>query len=498
MNKSKVTLLNVVSSFFLQIITIVSGFIIPKIILFYFGSEVNGLISSLTQFLNYISLVEGGVTTVISANLYKPLIEKNEEKISSIVKTADKFYKRIGLIFIIYSIVIATIYPIIFHSSFSYIYIFTLTIILAMSLFIQYMFSLSLKTLLMADKKIYIVSISQIVIVILNIVLSIISVKVFPNVHIFKFINGILFVIQPIVYNYYVKKHYKINKDVNIDNSLIKERWNGFAINIAAFIHFSTDITILTVFTDLRTVSVYSVYALVTTGLRQIVSSITNGLNPALGQSYAKNDEKDLNKKLDLYEYIVFLLVFLLFTMASLLISPFVMIYTKGVNDVNYYQPLFGILIVISEAIYLLKFPHLNLSYVANKFKEITIPAYLEAGINIVLSVILVPKFGLIGVCIGTIVAMLYRMIFHVYYTKKMINSRKQKIFYKKLVIFLVSTILGVLCCVFFISDVQFNLLNWVWHGIIYFVILILIYFVISVIFFKKELLFIKKYLLKK
>ena len=74
--KNKATLLNMISGLILQLFTLVSGFILPKIILIYFGSEVNGLVSSLNQFLSYITLVEGGITGVIVANLYKP-IEKS-------------------------------------------------------------------------------------------------------------------------------------------------------------------------------------------------------------------------------------------------------------------------------------------------------------------------------------------------------------------------------------------------------------------------------------
>ena len=89
------TMLNTVSSIMLEIIVIINSFIVPKIILNYFGSEVNGLVSSLTQLLNYISLIEGGVTGVVMANLYKPLVNKDFEKVSSIINTTEKFYKKI-------------------------------------------------------------------------------------------------------------------------------------------------------------------------------------------------------------------------------------------------------------------------------------------------------------------------------------------------------------------------------------------------------------------
>ncbi|MCQ5164383.1 polysaccharide biosynthesis C-terminal domain-containing protein, partial [Faecalibacterium prausnitzii] len=68
----------------------------------------------------------------------------------------------------------------------------------------------------------------------------------------------------------------------------------------------------------------------------------------------------------------------------------------------------------------------------SNKFKEITVQAYIEAMMNIMISVALVKWIGLIGVTIGTIVGMTYRMVFHVYYTSKIVPGRPQCIFYRK------------------------------------------------------------------
>ena len=82
--KNKLSI-NIVSTFLLQFVTIVSGFIIPKSILAAFGSEVNGLISSLTQFLNYINLIEGGVSSVIMSSLYTPLFEKNQKNSENLI-----------------------------------------------------------------------------------------------------------------------------------------------------------------------------------------------------------------------------------------------------------------------------------------------------------------------------------------------------------------------------------------------------------------------------
>lgn len=493
--KNKITLLNVISSVLLQLCNILFTFIVPQIILSYFGSSVNGLISSLTQFLSYISLIEGGITGVITASLYKPLVDNDLKKISSIVKTSDKFYKKIGLIFIIYSFILAVSYPLIFKTNFSFLYVFSLTIILSLNLLIQYMYSLSLKTLLIADKKVYIASFTQIIIIIINLILVIVCVHFYPNVHLLKLICGLLFLIQPIVYSKYIKKHYNIYNSITIDNELIKNRWNGFAINIAAFIHFSTDITILTIFTDLSTVSVYSVYSLVTSGLRTIINSISSGINPTIGQLLASGDDKVTITKFNIYEYIIIFLVFLVFCVSGLLITPFVMIYTSGISDANYYQPIFGVLLLISEALYLIKVPHLNLSYSANMFKEITIPAFVEAALNIVVSLISVKKWGLIGIAIGTIAGMLYRMIFQVEFTKKILKNFKSIDFYKKIIVFILASIVGIIFCNSCISEVQFTILSWIYHAILYFVVFAVLYFIVSLIFYRDELYFLINYM---
>lgn len=494
---SKLTFINMISGLILQVCTIISGFIVPRVILTYFGSDINGLISSVSQFLSYISLVEGGVGAVIMANLYKPLMQRDNVLLSSIMATSNKFYRRVGLIFIVYTVVLSIAYPIIFKTDYSFSYVSSLILILSISTTIQYLFSINIRTLLNADKKVYIVSFIQIICVILNIIFVLISVLIYPSVHFLKLVSAFVYLLQPIFFNWYARKIYNINWKAKPNKELLNGRWNGFAVNTAAFIHNCTDIALLTVFTNMRIVSIYAVYSLVTNGIKQLISSLTNGINPTLGQAYVSGDLELLNQKLDIYEYVVFVLTTFMYTLTALLITPFVMIYTNNVTDTNYNQPIFGILLVLSEALYIVKFPHLNLAYSANKFKQITVPAYVEAGLNIIISIALVYKLGLIGVTIGTIVAMLYRMVFHVYFTSTFVKGRKQKIFYGKLMVF---TIISIVSCGFgfFIFPIrEYTITNWIIHGLIYGVVVVIFILIVSIVMFKQELLFLKKYMRK-
>ena len=495
--KFNVTSVNLITSLFLQVLMLLNGFIISKIVLIYFGSNVNGLVSSLSKFLSYISIFEGGVTGVIMASLYKPLNEKDNNKISSIIKTTEKFYKKLSMVLLIYSIILAIVYPLVFKSEFSFSFVFCLTIILALTSFVQYNFSLTAKTFLRADKKVWFVSIIQSLVIIINIVLSFVAVKIYPNIHFLKLLSAVIFAIQPIIYNTYIKKHYKINNNASEDKTLLKSRWDGFSINVASFIHTNTDILILSLFTNLATVSIYSVYALVASGLRTILSFLSSGMAPTIGQLYSKGDVEILDNRFNLYEFLVFFLIFFLFSVTGLLITPFVMIYTSGVSDANYYQPIFGYILVLSEAVFLIKYPHMDLAYAANKFKELKKPSYIEAGLNIFLSLILLHFFGIVGVVIATLISMTFTMIYYVSFTNKKIYNRPQYLFYKKMFLFLIPSFLGILICQYFVPAVEYNWLDWVFHGIIYSIIFFVIYIITSFLFFKNELKQLLSYVIK-
>ena len=64
---------NTIASITNQIMLIISGFVIPKYMLSFYGSEINGLVSSISQFLGFISFMQAGVGVVVQAALYDPI-----------------------------------------------------------------------------------------------------------------------------------------------------------------------------------------------------------------------------------------------------------------------------------------------------------------------------------------------------------------------------------------------------------------------------------------
>ena len=100
--KNKNLIKNTIFSLILQIVTILCGLIVPRMILKAYGSEVNGLVNSITQFLSIISFLELGVGAVVQSSLYKPLAEGNNEMISKIISSAQKFFGLIAKILLCY------------------------------------------------------------------------------------------------------------------------------------------------------------------------------------------------------------------------------------------------------------------------------------------------------------------------------------------------------------------------------------------------------------
>ena len=58
--RGKQALKNMVASLLLQVIVLLSGLILPRFILEAYGSSVNGMITSVNQFLTYLGLAEAG------------------------------------------------------------------------------------------------------------------------------------------------------------------------------------------------------------------------------------------------------------------------------------------------------------------------------------------------------------------------------------------------------------------------------------------------------
>lgn len=487
MSRAKKLKLNTIIGLFSQIVTFICGFIVPRIVLNYYGSEVNGLVSSIINFLSFISLAECGIGVVVQSSLYKPLAEKNNDEISRIIISSDRFFRKIGILLGGYVVVLLIIYPNIISTGYSYWYVCSLILVISISTFIQHYVCMSYRLLVSADQVGYIQQLLQILTQALIAMISIFIARAGFSIQIFKLSSSLILFLQPIILTIYIKKHYKINKKLELLEEPIKQKWNGLAQHIAYVILNNTDTVVLSLLSTLTNVSIYNIYYLVVNGIKTLITSVVSGMQSLLGNMYANGETDTLIKTFSIYESIIHIFVTFLYGTTCFLIVPFVMVYTSGITDADYNVPLFGCLISLAQMAYCIRLPYNAMVFAAGHYKQTQMSAIIEAIINVTLSVILVLKWGLIGVSIGTFVAMTYRTVYLATYLSKNILNRKISYFLKHIAVDVLTLIISYLLLSRF-SICANDYLQWIIIALKVSAVIGCISIIVNIIFYPKEM----------
>lgn len=417
--RSKKALANFLASISYELVVAVCGFILPRLIIAHFGSPVNGLVGTITNYLGFISLIEAGVGGVVRASLYGPLAKGDSSEISRVVRASNVFFRRIGWIFAGYVFVVGGVLPLILKTDLDFWYIFTLTIIIGSATFVNYYFGISNTLLLAADQRNYIQLSLRIVTTLLNTIVGVILIQQGAGIHAIKLFSSLVFIARPLLLHWYCRRRYGLNPHIELAGDPIRQKWDGLGHHISNLIHTKTDIVLLSLFADLSLQSVYTVHLTVIKAVSNLVISLQTGSQAAFGNIIAKGEETALQRNFRSFELLTNLAVGVLFTCTALLITPFISVYMRNITDVSYYRPVFAYLIVAAEAVYYLRIPYNTIILAAGHYRQTKISGYIEAGINIVLSLILIQPLGLSGVAIGTLAAMIYRTLYCVHYVTR-------------------------------------------------------------------------------
>lgn len=423
--RKKKFLLNTIIALLKQVVFVICGFVLPKYVLEYYGSSVNGLVASITQFLGFISFLEMGVGPVIQTNLYKPLADKNSKEISKIVKSAERFFKKIAAVFAAYIIILIVVLPTALGSDFSSWFTASLIMIISISTFAQYYFGITYQLLLNADQRSYVQMALQTATILINTITSVILMKSGFSIQAVKLATAMIYLLRPIGQIFYVHKHYEIDKKIEYSGEPIKQKWNGFAQHLASVVVANTDITVLSVFSTLQNISIYSVYYNVVNGISNTFMTLVAGLESLWGNMIVKNETKRLNETFEIVEWVVHSGCTFLFTVTGILIVPFIRVYTDGIKDADYVVPMFGMLLVMAYGMECLRIPYFRIIKAAGHYRETQAGAFIQMIINMILSVALVFKFDMSGVAVGTLIAMFYHTTYFAWYLRKNILKRK-------------------------------------------------------------------------
>lgn len=495
--KNKVLFYNSISPLIYQATTIICGFILPRLILGHFGTEVNGLVNSITQFLGIIAFLELGVGAVVQSSLYKPLSDNDDITVSKVITSADKFFRRLGYILAIYVIAMLFYYPYLVKQNFSFTFTATLIIAISIRSFAQYFFGIVNRLLLLADQKAYIQYIAQTLAVITNTLGCYILIAFDCSVQVVYGMTSVIFFLQPLAIHLYIKKHYALNRKIHYEVEPIKQKWNGIAQHIAAVILTGSDTVILTVFSSLVNVSIYAVYYLPMSGSRLIIMSMISGIMALIGNLWAKQDLKELRKVFAWTEWLIHTGTTLIFALTAVLIVPFVQVYTHGVSDANYMQPLFGVLLVVANSGHCLRLPYNIMILAAGHYKQTQHNYIIAAMMNIVISIICVKQFGLIGVTLGTMAAMGYQTVWVAWYNSKNFIQWPMKNFFKQIGVDAVSAV-GIFAVGSYFSLSAIGYVSWVILAIKVTACGIIVGAIVNYVFYKEYMMKIASMIMKR
>jgi O-antigen/teichoic acid export membrane protein len=417
-SRTKSFIYNSLTAALLQIFTFIAGFIVPRIILAFYGSEINGLVTSITQFIAYFNLVEAGLAGAAVYALYKPLADEDHKSINAVLSATNRFYILSGYIFVALTLGLALIYPAFVKTTeLSPFSVGALVLILGVSGALEFFTMAKYRVLLTADQKLYVLSLASIVAIVLNTVIIAVMAYSGASIVILRFVALFSVFARSLILYIYVRLNYKyIDYKETPNNEALNKRWDALYLQILGAIHTGAPVIIATIFTSLQMVSVYSIFHMVVAGVSGIVSIFTSGLSASFGDVIARNEQSILQKAYQEFELMFYALISWAFSCTMVLIMPFIKLYTAGINDVNYNIPLIGFLFTLNGLLFSLKTPQGMLVISAGLFRETRLQVTIQGLIAVVGGVIFVQFLGLAGILIGSILSNIYRDIDLLFY----------------------------------------------------------------------------------
>lgn len=408
MNNKK-SIYNIICSVGGQAITLIIGLIIPRFLLLNYGSETNGFLSTVTQIMSYMTLLEAGVGTASLQALYKPIAENDQSGTSQIISATNRYYCRTGVVYAIIISLIAIVYPVIIKSEIDYWTMVAIIVINGASGVISYLFQGKYKVLLQAEGKSYVVTnLNTLTNVGIN-VARVILINGGVNIVLVQSAYLVFNVLQMLYFGWYIKKNYKwLNVDDTPNYRAIHQKNAVLVYQVSALIFEHTDVIILSIMCDLEVVSIYTVYKTVFGMANTLLTNLSTGFEFRLGQAY-NTRKQSFSKLFDAYETYYMAAVFSVYSLVDLFILPFMKLYLDGINDSGYIDQLLVVMFVAINLLSSGRTPSAKAINFAGKFQETKNRAILESIINLVATVVGTYIWGIYGALAGTILALIYR-----------------------------------------------------------------------------------------
>ncbi len=421
---------NMICSIGGQVVSVLTSLVLTRLLLVRYGSATNGLITSVNQIFAYFILLEAGIGSSSLQALYGPVARKEKGEISRILVATKRYYDRPAVDYFIAVVLFAIIYPLAMCASagedgINVLVMAGVILFIGLGNVINFIFQGKYKLLMQAEGRNYLISNLQGIIQILSCLLKAIGILLGYSVVLVMALGFVASLVQAAIYAYYIRRDYRWI-DFAADPFPVGQKKAVMIHQTSQLIFQNTDVIILTIFCGLKVVSVYAAYKVVVSALNSLCYNLSESVLFLLGQGFATNREEYI-EKIDRFDLGYTMVSFALFSVAYVLYLPFIALYTSGVTDISYIDVLLPGLFIGIELLSGCRRAMQNTINVAGHFQETVRQTVLEMGLNLTISLFGVWKFGMRGVLMGTIVALLYRSNEIILYGNHKILGRSAK-----------------------------------------------------------------------
>lgn len=282
---------NIFAGFINKIVLIILPFITRTVLAYVLGSEYLGLGSLFTSILMVLNLSELGIGSALVYSMYKPVAEKDEQKIKALLTVYKKVYVYIGITILVIGLCfLPFIYKIIKGDVPDDINLYILYIMYLSNASISYFIFAHKKALLIAYQRNDIISNVNTILNICIYAVQIIVLLFWKDYYTYVAVFIVSTIIENAIINKKAQKYFpKIESESYLsteDKKHIIQHTKGLALQkLCSTSRNSIDSIVISIFLGLNTIAIYSNYYYIMISIHNILYQIPDSIRATVGNS---------------------------------------------------------------------------------------------------------------------------------------------------------------------------------------------------------------------
>ena len=433
-SRTKYSVYNAISATILMLVNGLFSIFVTRLVIDAFGSDFNGLNSTVNQIINVLMIIEGGITMASNVALFSPISNDDYDVSNGILKATRSKFRRVGILFLVVGIIASFVYSFLAKTNLSHEFVFTIMFMAVVPQAFDLFLTSTYKVVLQAQQKEYIINSFRALTIAAGQVTNIVLILNDGQMWMVRFVTMVFSFVNCILIIVFTKRNNRfIDYSCEALPNLIKGTNDVMAQKITSMVYSSWPIVFLSISSKGGTMlaSVYAVYNSVLTLVKSLVYAMIDAPRFGFGQLLTEKPREDVWKSFKQYEFLTIFITFVLLSTTAALIMPFINLYTSGVNDIDYYDTIIATLMLFISVFEIIHIPSGHIINMSGNFKT-SKKIQIAACITLVISMMILGYFGgVYGMLLSILIAAILLAILEIGFIHKKFFSKKLFIFFR-------------------------------------------------------------------